>query len=144
MRVSDVLRSKGDHVATVPPDTTVRDLVAALRDLGVGALVVSADSTTIDGIVSERDVVRRLASDGPAVLDGQVDAIMTTDVHTCSPSQDLDELNALMTNSRVRHIPVVVDGSLAGIVSIGDVVKSRMHALEEEAQQLTEYINHGR
>lgn len=144
MRVSDVLRSKGDVVATVPPETTVRDVVAGLREHGVGAFVVSADGRTIDGIVSERDVVRRLATDGAEVLDQPVDAIMTRDVHTCSPAQPLDELNALMTNTRIRHLPVVTDGVLGGIVSIGDVVKARMHALEEDAQRLTDYITQGR
>jgi CBS domain-containing protein len=128
----------------VAPDATVREMVVALHEHRVGALVVSIDGRTIVGIVSERDVVNRLASDGSSILDQTVEAIMTREVHTCSPSQPLDELNALMTNSRFRHLPVVVDGALAGIISIGDVVKARMGELAEEKQHLTDYITQGR
>lgn len=141
MRISDVLRRKGDAVHTVSPDMSVRDLVAKLADLGVGALVVSADGKAVTGIVSERDVVRRLHDQGAALLTSTVGELMTADVHTCVPGDHVDDLMRLMTNERVRHVPVVVDGALVGIVSIGDVVKNRIDELQAERDQLTAYIS---
>jgi CBS domain-containing protein len=144
MRVTDVLRHKGDRVATMPGDGTVRELLALLATHGIGAVVVSGDGRRVDGIVSERDVVRRLHADGDRILDAAVATIMTTDVRTCSPEAMLDDLMPVMTEHRVRHIPVVVDGRLAGIVSIGDVVKRRMAEVQAERDQLTDYITGGR
>jgi CBS domain-containing protein len=144
MQVQGILADKGNDVATVAPDITVRDAVGQLRDRGIGALVVSADGRSIDGIVSERDVVRHLA-DGPEVLDVEVRTVMTSDVYTCAPIDTVGQLMALMTEHRIRHVPVVDDeGHLLGIVSIGDVVKQRLGDLEGENRALVEYIQHGR
>ena len=140
MRISDVLRRKGDQVVTIGPDHTVRALLDALAEHRVGALVVSSGNGRVDGIVSERDVVRRLQSVGAAMLDLPVSAIMTADVHTAHPDASLEELMVMMTDRRIRHVPVVVDGRLAGIVSIGDVVKHRIGELQSERDQLTAYI----
>jgi len=140
MRITDVLRRKGDSVATISPDQTVRDLLELLAVNKVGALVVSAGDGVVDGIVSERDVVRRLHTDGPAVLDDRVSSIMTTEVHTCVPEDSLEDLMVTMTQRRFRHVPVLVDGRLGGIVSIGDVVKNRLEELQSERDQLTAYI----
>jgi len=141
MRISDVLRRKGDEVVTVPPDESVRTLLALLSEHRVGAMVVSTDGRTVEGIVSERDVVRHLHDDGERMLEGTVAQIMTTDVHTCAPGDAVTDLMRTMTDQRIRHIPVVVDGALAGIVSIGDVVKHRIDELTDERDQLTAYIS---
>jgi CBS domain-containing protein len=140
MRITDVLESKGSAaVATIRPDATVRDLLAELAAHNVGALVVSEDGRRPAGIVSERDVVRRLDED-EAVLDGPVSAIMTSAIQVCDPEDSLDSLMALMTEHRVRHVPVVRDGELVGIVSIGDAVKVRLSQLEFERDQLNKYV----
>jgi CBS domain-containing protein len=140
MRISDVLQSKGStEVATIRPDATVRELLAELASHNVGALVVSEDGTSAIGIVSERDVVRRLHED-ETVLDGPVSAIMTTSIHAGEPGDSLDRLMTLMTEHRVRHVPVVEDGALVGIVSIGDAVKLRLSQLEFERDQLNQYV----
>jgi CBS domain-containing protein len=142
MRISDVLTSKsgGDQVITIGPDATVRDLLGLLARHNVGAVVVSADGQAVDGIVSERDIVRRLA-ESDAVLDGPVSAIMTSDVQTCQPDVPVDDLRQLMTERRIRHVPVVVNGKLTGIISIGDVVKSSIGQLEFERDQLDSYLH---
>lgn len=141
MRIQDVLRHKGTMVATIGPDATVADLLAALSTHGVGALVVSTDEHTVDGIVSERDVVRRLHEQGADLLQQTVSAIMTTTVHTCAPQDALDDIMRVMTDRRVRHIPVVVDHELRGLVSIGDIVRHRIEELEDERSQLEHYIS---
>jgi CBS domain-containing protein len=143
MRIRDVIRGKGDRVVTVSPDATVRDLLGLLAEHNVGALVVSADESSVSGIVSERDVVRRLHDAGPGLLDQSVSAIMTTEVRTVEPEEHVDDLMRLMTDHRIRHVPVLVDGRLAGIVSIGDVVKQRLGELEDERDQLSRYISSG-
>jgi CBS domain-containing protein len=140
MRITDVLRRKGDVVVTVGPEQTVKGLLDLLAEHRVGALVVSTDGQTVEGIVSERDVVRKLQSDGAAALDYPISQIMTADVRTCTPDAAVDDLMVVMTERRVRHVPVVVDGKLAGIVSIGDVVKHRIDELQSERDQLTAYI----
>ena len=140
MRISDLLRVKGAQVVTVPPDTTVGRLVTVLTEHRIGAVVVSGDGASVDGIVSERDIVRALALRGAAVLSEQVTAIYTADVHTVTPETELDDVARMMTERRVRHAPVTVDGGLRGIVSIGDVVKSRIGELESERAALTNYI----
>jgi CBS domain-containing protein len=144
MRISSLLHTKGSFVATIEPGASVADVIDRLAEHGIGALVVSEDGEHITGIVSERDVVRRLRVDGVRVLDAKVDDIMTAEVHTCAPDAEVDSLMALMTDHRVRHVPVVVDGKLAGIVSIGDVVKQRIGELERENGALVEYITTGR
>jgi CBS domain-containing protein len=141
MRISDVLRVKGGQVVTITPDTTVQLLLTILAEHRIGAVVVSRDGTTVDGIVSERDIVRALARRGTAVMAEPVTAIYTAEVHTVSPDTALEEVARMMTERRVRHAPVTVDGRLRGIVSIGDVVKSRIDELETETAQLTDYIS---
>lgn len=141
MRITDVLRHKGDLVVTIRPDSTVRDLLAKLSQFKVGALIVAETGSQIQGIVSERDVVRHLHTAGADLLDGTVGAIMTADVVTCSPEDTIDDVMAVMTQRRIRHLPVVDDsGSLTGIVSIGDVVKNRIDELQAERDHLTAYI----
>jgi CBS domain-containing protein len=140
MRIRDVLRRKGDLVVTISPDEPVGALLDALAEHKVGALVVAGADGDVEGIVSERDVVRHLQSRGAGVLEDPVRAIMTSPVHTAAPDTTLDDLMVLMTERRVRHVPVVVDGRLAGIVSIGDVVKHRIEELQSERDQLTAYI----
>ena len=144
MRINDVLRGKGTRVVTVTPDTKVRELLAVLAEHGIGAVVVSADGTSVDGIASERDIVRAFAKRGAAAMSEPVTAIYTAEVHTITPDISLDEVMRMMTERRVRHAPVVVDGVLRGIVSIGDVVKNRIDELETERAHLTDYITGAR
>jgi CBS domain-containing protein len=141
VRISNLLEAKGTSVNTIGPDGAVADVVAELARHGIGALVVSTDGRHIEGIVSERDVVRRLHQVGGALLDQPVSSIMTSTVRTCSPDDDVESLVVTMTEHRIRHVPVVHDGVLAGIVSIGDVVKSRMDELEQDRKALVNYIN---
>jgi CBS domain-containing protein len=140
MRISDMLRVKGTQVVTVTPDTKVRHLLAVLAEHRIGAVVVSRDGTSVDGIASERDIVRALARRGAAVLSEEVTAIYTAEVHTVTPQTPIEEVMRMMTDYRVRHAPVVADGGLRGIVSIGDVVKNRIDELETERTALTNYI----
>jgi CBS domain-containing protein len=140
MRISDLLRVKGTKVITVTPDTKVRGLLQVLADEKIGAVVVSADGASVDGIVSERDVVRAFAQRGAAVMSEPVTEIYTAQVRTVAPETSLDDVMRLMTEHRMRHAPVVVDGALSGLVSIGDVVKNRIDELETERAALTDYI----
>jgi len=140
MRISDVLQAKGPEVVTVSPDTTVRELVELLSDRNIGAVLVATSDSPVAGIVSERDVVRGLAG-GVEILDRPVSDIMTPDVETAGPEQSVHELAQLMTRRRIRHVPVVTDGQVRGIVSIGDVVKSRIDELEFERDQLESYVS---
>jgi CBS domain-containing protein len=140
MLISDVLRVKGTQVVTVTPDTKVRQLLAVLAEHEIGAVVVSHDGTAVDGIASERDIVRALARRGASVMSEPVTDIYTADVHTVTPQTDIEEVMRMMTERRVRHAPVVVDGRLLGIVSIGDVVKIRIGELETERTALSDYI----
>jgi CBS domain-containing protein len=144
MRISDVLRVKGTRVVTVTPDTNVRHLLQVLADHGIGAVVVSVDGTSVDGIVSERDVVRAFALRGAAVMSEPVTEIYTAEVRTVTPDTSLDDVMRLMTEHRMRHAPVVTDGALSGLVSIGDVVKNRMDELETERTALSDYITTAR
>jgi CBS domain-containing protein len=141
MRIGDVLKAKPSHdVVTIKPDAGVRELVARLAEHNVGALIVSADGATVDGIVSERDVVRHLHHDG-TVINNTVSAIMTAAVETCDEDTLLDDIMKVMTEQRVRHVPVVHEGRLVGIISIGDVVKHRMDQLQFERDQLDSYVH---
>lgn len=144
MRVATILTEKGSTVATIDSSATLAEAAAELRLRGVGALVVSRDGCRIEGIVSERDIVRRLAERGDAALRELVFEVMTVEVRTCSPSDTSEDLMRVMTEHRTRHLPVVVDGILSGIVSIGDIVKARLTELEIEARALHEYITTGR
>jgi CBS domain-containing protein len=140
MRISDILRVKGNQVVTVQPGTEVKELLAVLAEHRIGAVIVSADGVRVDGIVSERDVVRNLASRGAAVLTGPVSAIQTTRVRSVPPDASVEEVERLMTEHRFRHVPVVENGELRGVVSIGDVVKNRIDELEHERSSLAGYI----
>ncbi len=150
MRIADILRNKGSAVVTVTATTTVTGLLAELAVHNVGAMVVmgqersdAGDGSGVIGIVSERDVVRQLHEHGPDLLCRPVTEIMSGVAVTCCPDDPVDDLAALMTNHRVRHVPVLCDGRLVGIVSIGDVVKNRMEELQAEHQQLRAYITQG-
>ena len=140
MRISDVLRVKGGQVVTVTPDTDVRHLLTVLAEHRIGAVVVSHDGASVDGIASERDIVRALAERGAAGLSEPITAIYTADVHTVTPQTELEDVARMMTERRIRHAPVMLDGRLHGIVSIGDVVKSRIGELETERAALSDYI----
>lgn len=140
MRIGDVLIAKGNAVVTVVPDIDVRELLAVLAEHRIGAVVVSTDGRRVDGIVSERDIVRGLADRGASILSEPVSAIMTASVQTCSPDDHLVDLARTMTEGRFRHVPVIVDGGLSGIVSIGDIVKSRISELEVERDSLSSYV----
>ncbi len=141
MKINDVIHAKSEQaVVTISPDATVRELVGLLAEHNVGALVVSDDGERVSGIVSERDVVRRLHAD-EAVLDAPVSEIMTAEVRTCAGGDALTDLMQTMTEHRIRHVPVVAEGRLTGIISIGDVVKSRIGELEFERDQLDHYVH---
>jgi CBS domain-containing protein len=140
MNVETILRNKGNWVATIRPDATIADAVNMLHRERIGAIVVSDDGNSVDGILSERDVVNALADAGGALLARRVDDIMTRNVITCEPGDTVGELMAEMTSRRIRHFPVVTDGRLCGIVSIGDLVKNRLDEVEFEAQSLRSFI----
>ena len=140
MLVANLLEQKGTMVVTIGGDATVGAVVAELARHRVGALVVSPDGLTIDGIVSERDIVRNLSELHGDLLAEPVTSIMSTAVQTCLPSDDVGTIMSLMTEHRIRHVPVVQDGRLCGIISIGDVVKSRIVELEKDRNELMEYI----
>jgi len=141
MRINDVLRGKSSQdVVTIRPDANVRDLIALLAEHNVGALIVSTDGDSVEGIVSERDVVRSLHAD-EAMLDGPVSAIMTATVQSCEGTALVTELMQVMTDHRIRHVPVLTEGRLTGIISIGDVVKHRIGELEFERDQLDHYVH---
>jgi CBS domain-containing protein len=144
--IEHILHRKGREVATVASDATVADAVALLHEWNVGALVVVAEGTPVAGILSERDVVRALAGagDAPALLGWPVANLMTTEVTTCGLRSTVDELAKLMTDRRIRHVPVVDGDAVVGVVSIGDVVKSRLDELQEETDTLHDYLSSGR
>ncbi|WP_319437409.1 CBS domain-containing protein [Mycobacterium sp. RTGN5] len=142
MRIADILRTKGAAVATVTETTTVTGLLAELVIHNIGAMVVVGADGVV-GIVSERDVVRKLHDHGPELLRSSVSDIMSKILVTCTPEDQIDDLSALMTNNRVRHVPVMQGDRLVGIVSIGDVVKHRMEQLQSEQEHLQAYITQG-
>ena len=153
MTIKYVLQAKGSDVATIAPDATLTELVDALAEHRIGAMVVSSDGTTIEGIVSERDIVRALRSDAlPALRESRliqldriaVRDIMTAEVTTCEPSTSIDHVMSVMTAGRIRHVPVISEGKLVGIVSIGDIVKARISHLEWERSALVDYVTTGR
>jgi CBS domain-containing protein len=140
MNVETILRNKGNWIATIRPDATIADAVNMLHRERIGAIVVSEDGNSVDGILSERDIVIALAEQAADLLSRTVGEIMTRNVVTCEPGDTVGELMAEMTNRRVRHLPVVADGRLCGIVSIGDLVKNRLDEVEFEAQSLRSFI----
>jgi CBS domain-containing protein len=140
MNVEAILRAKGSNVATIRPDATVAAAVRELKTRGIGALLVSEDGRRVAGILSERDIVHALAERGAALLAMPVEQLMTRKVITCVPEDTVSELMARMTQHRFRHLPVVKDGTLIGIVSIGDLVKNRIEEVEFEADSLRSFI----
>jgi len=142
--VSDLIKRKGSAVTKASPETTIAALLDLLAEHRIGAVVVSADGG-VDGIVSERDVVRALRTAGAALLDAPISTVMTSDVVVTGPGDTVEDMMRLMTDRRIRHVPVVTDGGrMAGIISIGDVVKSRIDELEADRDQLIGYIQSGR
>ncbi|MGJ3262480.1 MAG: CBS domain-containing protein [Salinarimonas sp.] len=140
MTVRQVLAEKGDVVVTLAPECSLAEAAHLLAERRIGAVVVSADGGHVDGILSERDIVRAVAREGAAALDARVDSYMTREVVTCAREVAIDDLMQTMTQGKFRHVPVIEDGRLVGIVSIGDVVKRRVAAIEAEARMLKEYI----
>ncbi len=141
MHIGQILQAKASRdVVTISPDAGIRELLALLAEHNIGAVIVSADGSSLDGIVSERDVVRHLHHDG-TVVNNTVAAIMTAVVEIASPDDDLDQVMSVMTERRFRHMPVCADGELVGIVSIGDIVKHKIGQLTFERDQLDTYIH---
>lgn len=138
--ISTLLDRKGTDVATVPLDATVAEAAARLTERRIGALVASDDGQLVAGVISERDIVRHVAEHGPAVLERPVRDVMTVEVVTCTRATPIEDLFTVITERRIRHVPVMEDGRLVGIVSIGDLVKWRMEELAEESQQLQDYV----
>lgn len=143
LKVSVILERKGPEVFSIRPDAMLLAAADELHKHGVGALVVSADGKTPDGMVSERDLVRELARLGTGAVKRSVGEIMSTTLTTCSPDTTIDEVMGLMTGKRIRHVPVMADGEMCGIVSIGDIVKNRLDELEVEKQSLEDYVTGG-
>ncbi len=140
MDVASILRIKGSSVATAPPEATITDIAAKLKEEKIGALIVSDDGLKVLGIISERDIVRGLADHGLDLLEKRAEELMTAEVMTCTPNDTTGDLMAIMSEKRIRHIPVTEDGKLCGIVSIGDVVKDRLDEIEREANALRDYV----
>lgn len=140
MKVERILQTKGSEVIAVRDASTVGEAVSLLSEKNIGAVVVKNDKGAVVGILSERDIVRRLKTEGVAALKAKVSACMSTNPVTCSPDDSLDDLMAIMTRRRVRHIPVMRNGDMVGLVSIGDVVKRKIEETEQEAAALKEYI----
>lgn len=140
MAVAHILRQKGSDVVTVAPSDSVQTIVDTLARHRIGAVVVLDPKGAISGIVSERDVVRALAATGTGILSKTAADIMTAKVMTCQPQDSEAELMALMTENRIRHLPVLAQGRLAGMISIGDVVKLRIESIEREAEEMKTYI----
>jgi CBS domain-containing protein len=143
MKVAAVLKDKGDKVVTANPEDTVATVAELLKREGIGAVVVKGAGASVAGILSERDIVRAIPTKGADLLESRAADLMTRDVITCTPDMDIDDVRKLMTEGRFRHVPVLVDGKLAGIVSVGDVVKQRLDELEAEAGALRSYISTG-
>ncbi len=144
MQIATIIQQKDTRVVTIEPDLSILEASRELTRYGIGAVIVSSDPTCIEGILSERDVARAIATHGAAALDMRVAEVMTCDVTTCTRSDTTDALAAVMTAQRIRHLPVVEDGTLIGIVSIGDIVKYRIDELQLETETLHEYLYSGR
>jgi CBS domain-containing protein len=141
MKVSNLLATKGHDVSTISQERSVNDAIALLKERGIGALVVTGKKAPLVGIFSERDVVRALAASGEKALKLKVSELMSHDVVTCSESTELNELMTTMTERRIRHVPVVDEGQLTGLISIGDVVKARLDELENDKKSLLDYVS---
>lgn len=143
MNVATILQYKGGNVVTTRPGSSVAEIVSLLCDARIGAVVISSDHVRVEGIVSERDIMRALAQYGSDALSMTAENIMTRDVVTCTPDDIAGELMAVMTAGRFRHIPVCEEGALVGIISIGDVVRVRVDEVEHEAEALRTYVTQG-
>jgi CBS domain-containing protein len=141
MRVSDLLATKGHDVATISQERSVVDAIALLKERGIGALVVTGAEPPLVGIFSERDVVRALAINGENTLQQKVSELMTSTVSVCKESTELNDLMTMMTDKRIRHVPVVEEDRLVGMISIGDVVKARLQELEHDKKELLDYVS---
>ena len=142
MLISDILRAKGDTVETIAADATLQEAIGVLATRRIGALLISRDGEHIDGILSERDIVRRLADAGIDLGTERVESLMIRDVHTCTPEASVAQVMRLMDEKRIRHVPVVKgEGVLAGVVSIRDIVNARLQEAEAERSQMEEYIS---
>ena len=140
MKVEQILHSKGVEVFAVPHTASIKHAVDMLGEKNVGAVLVRNDAGEVSGILSERDVVRRLRKEGGAALDRPVADLMTPNPIACTPETEIDWLMSEMTNRRIRHLPVMRDGAVRGVVSIGDVVKRKIELAEQEAEELRQYI----
>jgi CBS domain-containing protein len=140
MTVRDILNEKGNEVITLTPDVSVGEAVAVLAKHRIGAIVVTNGAGGIKGIISERDIVRRLAEDGAASLKQKVSEVMTANVKVCAENHSNHDVMEIMTNGRFRHLPVERDGKLIGVISIGDVVKRRIAEVQREAEEIRSYI----
>ena len=141
MKVSNLLATKGHEVSTISQERSVTDAIALLKERGIGALVVTGKKAPLVGIFSERDVVRALAASGEKALKLKVSELMSHDVVTCNEGTELNDLMTTMTDRRIRHVPVVDDGQLTGLISIGDVVKARLDELENDKKSLLDYVS---
>ncbi len=141
MKVEQILQAKGADIFAVAPGDKISDAIALLNDKNIGAVIVRDADGSVAGILSERDIVRRLGAHGTAALNMSVKECMTSNVFTCGAEASVDELMARMTEKRIRHLPVTDDGRIVGVVSIGDVVKRKIEEAEQEAAALKEYIN---
>ena len=140
MNVKSILAHKGSTVKTIQPGATVGDAARVLAEARIGAVVVSTDGNTISGILSERDIVRVIGLEGTAALDWKVDRAMTANVVTCKPQDRLEDLMGMMTDRRIRHLPVTENGRMTGVISIGDVVKERINQIQADAEAMRDYI----
>ncbi|MEQ8504199.1 MAG: CBS domain-containing protein [Rhodospirillales bacterium] len=141
MNVKNILERKGSTVTTIKPGATIGDAARLLAEAKIGAIVVSEDGETIAGILSERDIVRVIGTDGSGALNRPVTEAMTADVITCNPDDRINILMGMMTQRRIRHLPVAVNGKMTGLISIGDVVKERMDEIEHDAAAMRDYIS---
>jgi CBS domain-containing protein len=143
MLIGQILADKGRDIVSTRPDATIAEVVKLLQAKRIGAVVVMDDGGALCGIISERDLARGLADQGAKLLEMRVGQLMTSEVETCTPDDDLEKLMKQMTEGRFRHLPVLRDGEMIGIISIGDVVKHRLHELESETHMLHDYIAGG-
>lgn len=141
MKAKHILQSKGADVFAVTPDDTIAAAVGVLNDKNIGAVIVQDSRGEAVGILSERDIVRRLGEKGAEAINMRVSDCMTGDPYTCAPDETIDDLMGRMTEKRIRHLPVQSDGRIIGVISIGDVVKRKIQEAEQEAAALKEYIN---
>lgn len=143
MNVATILQAKGHNVVTAHSTATLEEIARLLRDARIGAVMISPDRTRVQGILSERDIVRAVAEHGTDALSMKASAFMTEEVTTCGPEDHVAELMSVMTQKRIRHLPVCEHGALIGVISIGDVVKWRVEEIEHEAEALRDYVTHG-